>query len=111
MRDMGDLNGGEVLGIKGSSFFVSPGEGGLVGTDDPFHKFDLFGKKEVLGNCHLFAAFMGDTANGNKFGGIGRQRRHVGEGIRVIAADNMEVLWKGGGNRSSFVGNFLIEEG
>ena len=41
VRDVRDLDGCEVGGIEGASFFVSLSESGVMSTDDPFGQFDF----------------------------------------------------------------------
>jgi hypothetical protein len=48
VRNDGDLDRGEIFGVKSTPFFICPGKGGVVVADNPLSKLDFFRKEETF---------------------------------------------------------------
>ena len=108
---MQNLDGIEVLRIKGASFTVHPCKGLVVGRDNPLSELDLFGEEEIFAQRHLISTLSSEATSGDEIGGMSGKRRHPCEGIWVVLTGDVEVLWQSSGNRSGFVRNLLVQEG
>ena len=108
---MQNLNGVEVLRIKGASLTVCPRKGLVLGRDDPLGELDLFREKEIFAQRHLILMLSSEATSGDEVRRSNRKGRHPCGGIWVILTSDTEVLQQSGSDRSSFVRNLLVQEG
>ena len=108
---MQNLNGVEVLRIKGALLTVRPREGLVLGRDDPLGELDLFREKEIFAQRHLILMLLSEVTSGDKVRRSNRKGRHPCGGIWVILTSDTEVLQQSGSDRSSFVRTLLVQEG
>ena len=73
MRDMGDLDRSEVFRVKGPSFTIGPGEGGIVVAQNPLGELDLLRVEQIVSNRHLVATFLGHPTSRDEVWRVGRK--------------------------------------